>query len=93
MIEISTIKERLDINYIYDFLKNAYWAKTRSKEDVEESINNSLCFGVYLERQQIGFARVVTDQVVFSYLMDVFIDERFRGKNYAVLLLKERAKF
>jgi GNAT superfamily N-acetyltransferase len=40
-----------------------------------------------LDDEQIGFARVVTDYVVFAYLMDVFIAENHRGKGYASLLI------
>ena len=58
-------------------------AKGRSKDKVITSIENSLCFGVYLDDKQIGFARVLTDYVVFAYIMDVFIVDEHRGKGYA----------
>ncbi len=90
MIEISTDKDRLDIDFIHSFLSfRSYWAKGRSLVEVKRSIENSICFGIYLDGQQIGFARVLTDQVVFAYLMDVFIDEKHRSKGYSKLLLTE----
>src|SRR5688572_22645651 len=70
--EISTVKDRLDIGLIHKFLGSSYWATGRSRQIVERSIAHSLCFSVYQDGQQIGFARVVTDRVVFVYLMDVF---------------------
>ncbi len=87
-ISISTEKERLDIDFIHQFLTNAYWAKGRTKEDVVTTIEHCLNFGVYLNDTQIGFARVLTDYTVFGYLMDVFIIEEHRGNGYAKLLVK-----
>lgn len=88
MLDINTNKSQLDIDYIYAFLSQSYWASDRSIEAVKKSIDNSLCFGVYLDKKQIGFARIVTDTVVFSYLMDVFIDPNFQGKKYGEKLLE-----
>lgn len=89
MIEINTDRNLLNVKYIQQFLSNTYWANKRTLKQVQESINNSLCFGIYLNKIQIGFARIVTDKVVFSYLMDVFIDKEFQSKNYGKILLSE----
>jgi N-acetylglutamate synthase-like GNAT family acetyltransferase len=40
------------------------------------------------EGNMMGFARVVTDKVVFAYLMDLFIFEQFRGKGFGKKLVK-----
>ncbi len=88
-IIISTDKNQLNLDVIHGFLTNAYWAKGRSMEQVKNSIENTICFGLYLDRQQIGFARVLTDKTVFAYLMDVFVLEQYRGNGYAQLLLTE----
>lgn len=88
MLEISTDKSRLDIKMIYSFLTESYWAKGRSLADVQKSIDNSLCFGVFLDKYQIGFARICTDYTVFVYLMDVFILPEYRGEGYSKKLLK-----
>ncbi len=89
MIEISKDKSKLNVEFIYAFLTKAYWAKGRTKEDVQKSIDHSLCFGVYLDNEQIGFARVATDYTVFAYIMDVFIDQKYRGNGYSKALMKE----
>jgi len=88
---ISTDKSKLDLEIISDFLSNrSYWAKGRSKETIEKSIENSLCFGVYdLENRQVGFARVISDYAVFAWLLDVFILENQRGKGLGRLLMTE----
>jgi GNAT superfamily N-acetyltransferase len=87
MITVSTDKNKLDITFIHNFLKDSYWAKDRTIEIVKISIENSLCFGIYLDNEQIGFARVVTDFAIFAYLMDVFIIEKHRGKGYSTILI------
>jgi len=84
---ISTDKKELNVALIHEFLTNSYWAKGRTISEVKKTLKHSLCFGIYLDQKQIGFARVVTDYVIFAYLMDVFIIEEYRGKGYATLLM------
>lgn len=86
---VSTDKEKLDIPFIHSFLTNAYWSKGRTLEQVRKSIENSTCFGLYLDNEQIGFARVLSDKVIFAYLMDVFIIEEQRGKGYSKYFLNK----
>ena len=87
MITVSTDKNKLDVPYIQNFLKDVYWASGRTLDEVQITIDASFCFGIYLDEQQIGFARVITDYVVFAYVMDVFIDESHRGKGYSSILI------
>jgi len=89
MLEISTDKSKLDIDFIVEFLQQSYWANTRSRVEIIKSIAHSWCFGAYLNGEQIGFARVLTDQVAFSYIMDVFIDEKYQGKHYGSKFFEE----
>jgi GNAT superfamily N-acetyltransferase len=85
---ISTDLSRLDVFFIHQYLSRSYWAKGISIETVIKSIEGSLCFGVYQEGKQIGFARVITDKATFAYLADVFIDENFQGKGLGKWLVK-----
>ncbi|WP_340154393.1 GNAT family N-acetyltransferase [uncultured Winogradskyella sp.] len=87
MIEISTDKSKLQVEVIHQFLTETYWAKGRTLDDVKISIENGLCFGVYIENKQIGFARIVTDYVIFAYVMDVFILPEYRKKGYSKQLM------
>lgn len=88
MITVSTDKSRLDVEFIHRFLTEIYWAKGRTIEEVQTTIDHSYCFGIYLDQVQIGFARIVTDFAVFAYLMDVFIDESQRGNGYSSILIE-----
>ncbi len=93
---VSCDKSLLDIDVIHAFLTNCHWAKGISRELVEKSIQNSLCFGVYeiIEdlRKQVGFARVISDFATFAYLSDVFVLETHRGKDLSKQLLSEIMK-
>jgi len=87
-IQISTDKNKLDVDFIHQYLSNkSYWAKGRGKNIVIKSIENSLCFGVYSTKKQIGFARVVTDYAVFVWIMDVFIIDECKGNGYGKKLM------
>ncbi len=77
---ISTDKDKLDLHAIHDWLSNiSYWAQGRPLSTVSESIEHSLCFGVFARDRQVGFARVVTDRCTFAWLCDVFVMESHRG--------------
>jgi GNAT superfamily N-acetyltransferase len=87
--EISTDRARLDIDMIHAFLAtHSYWVPGISRSDVEKSIENSFCFGLYTQGRQAGFARVVTDFVRFGHLMDVFVLDEFRGRGCSKLLMQ-----
>lgn len=85
---ISTNKDILNIPYIHAFLTTSYWAEGIPVATVQRSIAGSLCFGVYQGEQQVGFARVITDEATYAYLADVFIDETQRGKGLAKWLVE-----
>lgn len=85
----STDKSKLNLDYIQHFLsKESYWAKNIPMDIVKTSIDGSLCFGVYENNKQVGFARVITDYATFGYLADVFIDKNYRGKGLSKELMK-----
>ena len=86
---VSTEKAQLDIDLIHDFLRNdSYWAKNIPRDVLVRSIENSLCFGAYLDGKQVGFARVVTDFAVFAYLADVFVVKEHRGRGVSKRILE-----
>jgi N-acetylglutamate synthase-like GNAT family acetyltransferase len=87
--QISTDKALLDIDTIHFFLdKLSYWGKGVSIKTVEISIQNSICFGVYHNQKQVGFARVITDQATFAYLCDVFVLPDYRKSGLSKWLLQ-----
>lgn len=77
--EVSTDTRRLDLNAIHAFLTQSYWALGVPRATVAKAVQNSVCVGVYLGHEQIGFARAVTDKATFAYLADVYVLESHRG--------------
>ena len=63
---ISANPKRLDLDAIHGFLSRSFWAEGIPKKLVAKSIRNSLCFGVFHQREQVGFARVVTDRATYA---------------------------
>lgn len=89
MYYITTDKSKLDVNVVHQYLaEESYWAEGISKHIVEKVIENSLCFGLFYNNTQIGFARLVTDKATFAYLADVFVIKEHRGKGLSKWLMQ-----
>ena len=89
---ISNDKRKLKLNLVCSVIKKQYWAKDLSVASIKKSIKNSRAYGLYYEDQQIGFAKVLSDNSRFAYLSDVFILEEFRGQGLAVFLIESILK-
>ena len=80
---------KMQIADIVRLLKMTYWADKRSVEQIEKSIQNSSCFGIYLENEKklVGFARVISDYATTYYLCDVIIDTAYQHKGLGTALV------
>ena len=85
---VSTDPSKLDLGVVHGYLTESYWAAGVPEEVVRRSVENSLCFGVYRDEEQVGFARVVTDRATFAYLADVFVLEAHRGQGLGKWLVE-----
>jgi N-acetylglutamate synthase-like GNAT family acetyltransferase len=86
---ISSDKSTMDIDAIHSYLSRSYWAKNVPKSTLSKAVENSLCFGVFHNTQQVGFARLITDTATFAYLADVYILEEHRGKGLSKNLMEK----
>ncbi|HEA22773.1 hypothetical protein LCGC14_1091850 [marine sediment metagenome] len=92
---ISKDKNKLDVTAIHRAIsEESYWGRGRSVGEVQTTIENSLCFGLFNEiNEQIGFARLVTDYVFFGYIMDVIIlDKNYKGMGLGKKLISHLLK-
>jgi GNAT superfamily N-acetyltransferase len=88
-LTISNRNSDLDLDMVYAFLsRETAWAHGMPRETFERAVAGSLCFGGYLDGQQIAFARVITDEATFAYLCDVFVLPAYRGNGHASALMK-----
>jgi len=92
-IFFSSKIEDMDLDAIYDFIKNSYWGNFRSLEEQKIALDNSINFGIFHEHKQIAYARVMTDKVFFAYLLDVFVLDEYQGKGYSKLLIENILNF
>jgi len=72
--------DKMAIEEVMALLKQTYWADRRPVEQVRKSMENSQCYGVYLEEKQklVGFARVLSDFATTYYLCDVIVDMQYQ---------------
>ena len=86
---ISTDKNLLNFEVIYKYLnEESYWAQGIPVEKLRKAIENSMCFGVYKQNTQAGFARVITDKATFAYICDVFIFKAYLGAGLSKWLVQ-----
>lgn len=87
-ITISTDAALLDVGLIHRFLcDESGWSNGIERATVARSIEHSLCFGLYENDLQIGYARVITDYATSAHLCDVFIVAAQRGRGLARQLI------
>ncbi|HEY6596161.1 MAG TPA: GNAT family N-acetyltransferase [Asanoa sp.] len=80
--ELSTDPRRIDVDRVHRWLSaDAYWAKDRPRSVVVRSLVGSTVYGLYRpgDRQQVAFARAVTDLATFAWLCDVYVEPAERG--------------
>jgi GNAT superfamily N-acetyltransferase len=87
--DISTDPRRLQLDAIHAYLVRSYWSPGVPKAVVARAIANSMCFGIHLGSEQVGFARVITDKATFAYLADVYVLEAHRGQGLSKRLVEQ----
>ena len=86
-IEISLDRSWIDLAYCYDFIAASYWGNGRTRGEFDRSVEMSFPVGAYCDGRQVGFARVVSDQIAIAYVADVFVDPAFRRMGIAAKML------
>jgi len=85
---ISTDKDEISADFVYNYLRRSYQSKSRNYQEIRKSMENSLCFGLFHGKKQIGFARIVSDLSTIYMLSDVFIIESYRGRGLGKWLME-----
>lgn len=95
---ISTDSKLLSLEAINTAFANSsvYWTNPIPTDALRTMVDSSLCFGLYdtskaadnMEQgAQVGLARLITDNVSFAYLTDVYVDEAYQGKGLGSWLI------
>ncbi|MBX3671588.1 MAG: GNAT family N-acetyltransferase [Burkholderiales bacterium] len=88
-LRITTDRAELDVALIHRFLsQDSTWAKGIPLATVQRSLEASLCFGGFLGRKQVAFARVISDYATFANVVDVFVLPAHRGQGYSKAMMR-----
>ena len=83
--------DRFKINFdvVTDWLAETYWSPGIERSTVIRAADNSaIVVGAYFDHCQVGYARIVSDTVRFSYLADVYVDEAHRRHGIAGAMVR-----
>lgn len=87
-IIIKTGKENMDIKVIHRFLaEDSYWAKGIPYAMVDHSLDHSFCTGAFVNGEQVGFGRVITDYYTFAWFADFFVLPAYRKQGISKQIL------
>jgi len=78
---IDTDPTRLDLDRVLRWIRDeSYWGQSLTAERLLRSLHRAFLVGVYDGTgTQVAISRVVTDEVTFAWLGDVFVDAAHRG--------------
>ncbi|GAA1974436.1 GNAT family N-acetyltransferase [Microbacterium pumilum] len=79
----SADPDAMDVERVHRWLaEESYWARDRTREAHDAAMAGSRNYGVFDAdtRQQLGYARAITDGATFAWIADVFVDPAARGR-------------
>lgn len=79
---------QIKLDEVSNLFKQSYWGKNQPIEITKKIIETSLCFSIYHNNIQVGFARVISDYAVYSLILDVIIHEKYRGNGLGKKLIE-----
>ena len=69
--------------------KNAFWAKSRTIDDLKKCLANSdVVISLWIGNEIVGFGRALTDGIYRGVLWDIVIDQNHEGKGFGTLIVK-----
>ncbi|KAI0405081.1 hypothetical protein F4802DRAFT_197455 [Xylaria palmicola] len=88
---VSTRQDLIQVDAVRDAMDSdvMWWAQALPIDVLRKALGNSMCLGLYelpqssgnqIAPKQIGLMRVITDDVTFAYLTDVYILPEYQGK-------------
>ena len=91
--EIKYGYENMDFTKATKMLSKAFWSIDIKIDEVKKGASNStLIVGAFLNNEQIGYARVISDKTRFAYILDVYVDENYRKKGIGQLMINNILK-
>jgi len=74
--------ENMDFVKVTAMLTESFWSKGIQIDEVKKGAQNSaFVIGAFtMQGEQIGYARAISDKTRYAYILDVIVDESYRGK-------------
>lgn len=88
-LEIHKNQSEMNWPWIVGQLNKTYWGQRYGIGKFVYAAQKSTCFGAYINGTQVGFARVVSDEMIFSSLMDVIVEEKWRGRGVGTRMMQK----
>jgi GNAT superfamily N-acetyltransferase len=72
--------DSMDFEKVTQMLSGSFWSPGIKIAEVKQgAMNSALVVGAFLNDQtQIGYARVISDKTRFAYILDVYVEEKYR---------------
>jgi GNAT superfamily N-acetyltransferase len=88
--ELDDDPARIDRDAVHRYLsEESYWAEGRPRVVQDELIDGAArVVGLYRDGEQVGFSRTLSDGHAQSYLADVYVLEKHRGRGLGVELVR-----
>jgi len=85
--------ENMDYVKVTEMLSHAFWSPGIGIDEVKKGASNSaLVLGVFYNQEQIAYSRVISDKTRFAYILDVYVDERYRKNGIGQLMINSILK-
>lgn len=86
---VASARSDIDFEMVHQFLsEETSLARGIPRAKLERAMENSMCFGGFVDQRQVACARVVTDRATFASLADVFVLPAYRRRGFARDLLR-----
>jgi GNAT superfamily N-acetyltransferase len=79
-IDVIDDPARIDFDLAYRWLQATYWGAVTSRETFDRAVANCFCVAAFVDGEQRGFARAVTDYATFAWVCDVVVAANMRGQ-------------
>ncbi len=81
-------RSQVDLDAVCALLHATYWAHDRPRWLIEKCLPRSVCFSLFREGRQVGFARAVTDGATFTWVCDIVVHPDHRGRGLGKWMVK-----
>lgn len=88
--KISDDIKKFDFEKVTRMLQEAFWSKGIGINEVRQgAANSTLVIGAFTAKgDQIGYARAISDKTRFAYILDVYVDEKYRKQGIGQGMVK-----